>query len=99
MNREHLHLYEAAIVAAIFLGITGCRQDMQNQPEMIPLRHTTFFMDCRSRRQRVAGTIARSQPFPDGYLATGLLNGSEGDVLPFPVTIAILRRGQERFNI
>ncbi len=29
----------------------------------------------------------------------GLVNGKEGDGLPFPVTLQVLARGQERFNV
>jgi mono/diheme cytochrome c family protein len=80
-------------------ALTGCRQDMHDQPKMFPLRSTTFFPDGRSVRPQVQGTIARSQSESDDYFMTGMQNGAEGDGMPFPVTETVLRRGQERYNI
>lgn len=72
---------------------------MQNEPKMIPGRHSSFFADGRSGRQQVRGTIARGEFSDDTYLTTGLENGTEGKEMPYPVTWAVLKRGQERFNI
>ena len=35
----------------------------------------------------------------DSYFYTGLVDGKEGDGLPFPVTMQVLERGQERYNV
>lgn len=85
--------------ALVSIALAGCRQDMHNQPKMIPQRHTTFFSDGRSARQQVAGTVSRSQQIEASYLTTGLMNGAEGDAMPFPVKQAVMERGQERFNV
>jgi mono/diheme cytochrome c family protein len=77
----------------------GCRQDMQDQPKFFPQRGTTLYTDGRSVRPQVANTVARSQLNQDSYYATGLVDGKEGDGLPFPVTAQVLARGQERYNI
>lgn len=77
----------------------GCRQDMQDQPKFFPQRGTTFYADGRSVRPQVEGTVARGQLHEDTYFYTGLVNGKEGDMMPFPVTMEVLERGQERFNI
>lgn len=89
----------AGACASVSIAMSGCRQDMQNQPKMIPQRHTAFFSDGRSVRQQVAGTVARSERVGASYLTTGLINGAEGGELPFTATYAVLERGQERFNI
>ena len=71
--------FTKAVVAAVFINlILGCRQDMHNQPKMVPLRHTRFFTDGRSARQQVSGTVARSQSYEQNYLTTGRLDGVEG---------------------
>jgi len=77
----------------------GCRQDMQNQPKMIPQRGSEFFADGRSARPQVLGTVSRDQLHGDGYFYTGLVDGKEQDALPFPATIQVMERGQERYNI
>jgi mono/diheme cytochrome c family protein len=81
------------------LAVTGCRQDMHNQPKFYPQRGSTFFADGRSVRPQVENTIARGQQNEDSYFYTGFEHGQEGKGLPFPVTIDVLARGQERYNI
>ena len=92
-------LHRPGVWALVLVCATGCRQDMHNQPKMIPLRHTALFSDGRSARQQVPGTVSRSQEVEASYLTTGLIAGAEGNAMPFPVTRAVLARGQEQFNI
>jgi Cytochrome C oxidase, cbb3-type, subunit III len=86
-----------AMTATFFLA--GCRQDMQDQPKFFPQRGTDFYADGRSVRPQVENTVARNQLHEDGYFYTGLVNGKEGDGMPFPATIEVLERGQERYNV
>jgi hypothetical protein len=83
----------------VLLFAAGCRQDMQNQPRMFPQRGTTLFADGRSVRPQVEHTVARGQLYEDEYFYTGLMNGKEADMMPFPATMTVLARGQERFNV
>src|ERR1035438_796717 len=91
-------LLSAAMITAI-AALTGCRQDMHNQPKFVPQRGTSFFADGRSARPQVENTVARGQLHQDAYFETGLLNGKEQDMMPFPVTLQVIERGQERFNV
>jgi len=84
--------------------IAGCRQDMQDQPKIISQRGSEAFTDHRGARPQVANTVARCQLQDDSYFYTGVIQGANGyrqeqNMLPFPVTIDVLRRGHERFNI
>jgi cytochrome c5 len=72
---------------------------MHDQPKFIPQRGTDFYADGRSARPQVENTVARGQLHEDTYFYTGLQNGKEGDAMPFPVTMDVLERGQERYNI
>jgi mono/diheme cytochrome c family protein len=85
--------------AAALMFAAGCRQDMQDQPKMIPQRESQFFTDGRSARPQVLNTVARGQLREDEYFYTGLVNGKEQDALPFPATLQVLERGQERYNV
>ncbi|HEY9126749.1 MAG TPA: cytochrome c [Acidobacteriaceae bacterium] len=92
------------IGAGAMLSLAGCRQDMHNQPKMIPQRESVIFADHRSARPQVVNTVARGQLKEDGYFYTGTVEGANGyreerDALPFPATMAVLERGEERFNI
>jgi mono/diheme cytochrome c family protein len=79
--------------------LTGCRQDMQDQPREFPQRSTTLFADGRSARPQVVNTVARSQNDAGSYFLTGMINGKEGDGMPLPVNADLLARGQERYNV
>jgi mono/diheme cytochrome c family protein len=96
-------LAQALLMVPVLLLASSCRgpmiQDMLNQPKFIPLRENTFYPDLRSARAPVEGTVARGQLEDDSLLYTGMIDGKEADVFPFPITEADLARGRERFNI
>ncbi|HEX3469970.1 MAG TPA: cytochrome c [Silvibacterium sp.] len=100
-NRIGAHFLRALTfcAAAALMFAAGCRQDMQDQPKMIPQRQSVFFNDGRSVRPQVEHTVARGQLREDEFFYTGLVNGKEQDALPFAVTLQVLQRGQERFNV
>jgi mono/diheme cytochrome c family protein len=72
---------------------------MSVEPKYDPLEPSDFFADGMSARPRIPGTVARGEANLTGFLATGKINGQIGDGFPFPVTNAVMDRGQERFNI
>lgn len=87
-------------VALVALGLSGCRQDMQDQPKYIPLRPSGFFADGRSARPLVPGTVARGHLEDDTAYYTG--KGPDGkfvESFPLAVDQALIERGEERFNI
>jgi len=84
---------------AATLMMSGCRQDMHDQPKYIPLRESAFFNDVRSARPVVEGTVARGQLQDDPLLYTGKVNGADATVFPFRVDEIVMARGQERFDI
>jgi mono/diheme cytochrome c family protein len=81
------------------LALAGCRQDMHDQPRFKPLAKSDFYADLRSARPQVEGTVARGQLNADTYFYTGYVGKDPGDYMPFPATVDVLARGQQRFNI
>jgi len=81
------------------LVLSGCRQDMHDQPKYIPLRESTFFIDARSARPLLEGTIARGHLHDDELLYGGKVNGRDATMFPFRVDAAVMARGRERFDI
>jgi mono/diheme cytochrome c family protein len=77
----------------------GCRQDMHNQPNYSALEESTFFADGQASRPLVEGTVARGHLNEDTLLYTGKEGDDNATMFPFPVTEAVMARGQERFNI
>jgi mono/diheme cytochrome c family protein len=97
------NLIALAGLGALLL-VAGCRQDMQNQPKIIAQRGSAMFADHRGARPQVVNTVARGQLRDDSYFYTGVTQGANGyreeqNLLPFPATLEVLKRGEERFNI
>ena len=89
----------AALTAAAVL-LSGCDlQDMYRQPKTEPYMSSSVFPDGTSARPLEADTVARGHLRTNEVLYTGKLNGKEVDALPFPLTKAVLLRGQDRFDI
>jgi mono/diheme cytochrome c family protein len=74
--------------------LTGCRQDMANQPKHRALSPAAFFDDGRSERPLVEGTVARGSLEQDA-----LALPKDSNAYPLPLTQALLERGAERYNI
>jgi mono/diheme cytochrome c family protein len=74
--------------------------DMDSQPKYKAQAASVFFADGRANRPAPPGTIAHGKLNEDDVLTTGRDAG--GNLIksnPVPLTEALLKRGQERFNI
>jgi mono/diheme cytochrome c family protein len=78
---------------------SGCRQKMANAARYDPLEASDFFADGMSARPRIAGTVARGEITADPFFDSGRKNGQVADGFPMPVTIDLVNRGQNRFDI
>jgi mono/diheme cytochrome c family protein len=95
-----LHPPSSIVVFGLALSaIAGCRQQMADQPRYDPLEASTFFKDGQSARPLPPGTVARGELRLDAHLYHGIAAGVPARSFPFPVTLQVLRRGQERFDI
>jgi hypothetical protein len=84
---------------ALLVAATGCRQNMHDQHKVKTLGPSTFFADGQGARPIPAHTVARGD-LREGFAFTGLgADNKPVAQMPFPVTRALLLRGQERFNI
>lgn len=82
------------------LGLTtGCRMDMHDQPKYQSYEASNFFPDGSASRVPPEGTVAQGELRDDDLLYTGKLKGQDSELFPFPITLDVLKRGQERFNI
>jgi len=87
------------VMLLVLLLLAGCRQKMADQPRYEPLGRSTFFDDERAARPLVEGTVARDHLRTDEHLYQGKQRGNLVDTFPFPVTLAVLSRGRERYDI
>ncbi|MBM3263118.1 MAG: cytochrome c [candidate division Zixibacteria bacterium] len=95
MNR----MKSSLICALLIAGLAACRQDMHDQPKSDPLEKSVFFKDGRASRPLVEGTVARGHLKLDEHFYTGKVNGVLATTFPFPVTMEVLQRGRDRFDI
>jgi hypothetical protein len=95
---RHAH-WRLLAVAALLAAGAACRQDMHDQPSYTPLEPSAFFEDGRSSRPLPDGTVARGHLREDAEFYTGRAGDKPLETFPFPITMEVLKRGQERFNI
>ncbi|MEP7071672.1 MAG: cytochrome c [Verrucomicrobiota bacterium] len=83
------------------LALTGCRQDMYNQPKAKTYSKSDFFSDGTNARQLPAYTVEYHRAGENEALDTGLRDGVLLTTLPPPLTLTpeLLRRGRERYDI
>ncbi|MDZ4774126.1 MAG: cytochrome c [Planctomycetota bacterium] len=86
-----------ALVGA--LALSGCRQDMHDQPKYKAGGASAFFADGRNDRPLVKDTVARGRLNEDDHLYRGKVDGKAAETYPFEITAAILQRGRERYAI
>jgi cytochrome c5 len=72
---------------------------MANQARYDPLEPSDFFADGMAARPRIEGTVARGDISGNPFFDTGKINGQVGDGFPMPVTLDLVNRGQDRFNV
>jgi mono/diheme cytochrome c family protein len=76
-------------------------QDMDAQIKIKAQQPSALFLDGRGMRPPVDGAIARGDLMEDEHFHKGVSGGQWASAFPRQVTVdlALLRRGQERFNI
>lgn len=80
---------------------------MHNQNKVEPFEASTFFEDGQGSRQLPAGTVPRGAYGQKIAPYTGLVEPGSAVIVPAhgsdqktpPVTLAMIRRGQERYNV
>jgi Cytochrome C oxidase, cbb3-type, subunit III len=92
-------LHFTCVALTTLTATVGCRQDMHDQPKYEAFEASTFFQDGRASRPLVPGTVARGQLREDTHLYEGTIGGKPAETFPFRVTLQVLQRGQERYNI
>ena len=99
---EHLRVRVIPMLVILLLMTIppgGCRQQMADQPHQRPLEVSNFFDDRMASRPIEPGTVARSGGEGNFHALSGKIDGKLTDAFPFEVTMDVLKRGQERYEI
>lgn len=83
---------------ALTLILSACGRNMFDQPRADALQASPFFADGSANRPPIDGTVSRERGAIDPAFFGGpdLISTSE---LPFELSLGLLQRGQERYNI
>ncbi len=76
------------------------KHGMENQPKYLPQGPSAFFVDGAAMRTPVPGTVARGELMDDTEFYFGVT--ADGDTVkhvPIPITMKLLKRGRERYDI
>jgi mono/diheme cytochrome c family protein len=87
----------ALCLAAV--STAGCRQNMHNQNKVEPYEPSAFYTDGQASRQVPDGTVPRGAYGHKIAPYTGLAVEAPPPAGPPQVTMALLKRGQERYNV
>lgn len=99
MSRRQERRFVFGLCFLLAIGmLSGCRQDMHDQPKYKDYRASKFFDDQRSARPPIEGTVARGRLNDDEAFFTGTAAGALLQDLPFPLDRDALTRGRERYN-
>jgi mono/diheme cytochrome c family protein len=97
----HLGGQATLILIAILAvaAVTGCRQEMYDQPKYKDLRRSDFFADQRQARPLPEGTVARGALGDDSRVFAGRAGDALVTEFPVHVDAALLARGRQRYDI
>lgn len=73
--------------------------DMDFQEKYKAQAPSSLFADGRAMRPQVEGTVAVGQLDEDDHFYRGMVDGKPATTFPMKVTMPVMLRGQERFNI
>jgi mono/diheme cytochrome c family protein len=93
------NLRRVGLVVVSLVLLAGCQGRMKDQPRVEPYEASAFFSDGQGSRPLVANTVPREGFTEDMTFLTGMDNGSPATAIPMPVTLDVIQRGQERYNI
>ena len=88
-----------AMLLAVVLLLAGCGRNMVDQPNLRPLQGSEFFADGAGMRPPVEGTVSRREGAVDPVFLTGQDANGLVTELPVALTLELLQRGQERYDI
>src|SRR5215510_12136046 len=91
----------SAISIAMFLALlalASCRQNMANEPRYSTFQESGFFPNGSSARPLPEGTVPQERE-RNTHLVKGTVDGQPAPAFPFPVTLDVVQRGRQRFDI
>ncbi len=93
------HFCGALVAVTGMLALSACKENMYEQPKFLPDQRNYYFPQEQVDRKPVANTVPRG-PIDDGFpFYTGETGGVLATTFPVPVTLDLVSRGREEFEI
>lgn len=87
-------------LAVLLVLVTGCHQDMYDQPRYKKAyMHSEFFADGMAARPRIPETVSQQTVIDDEHFYSGKVNGEFVTTFPYTMTAAIIRSGGTLYGI
>ena len=100
MRRAAARSARAAVLAAgLALLLAACGNNMADQPNLRAQQGSAFFADGSGARPPVEGTVSRAVGAIDPAFFTGQQDGALATELPIELSVELLQRGQQRYDI
>jgi mono/diheme cytochrome c family protein len=97
LKKSRAPAWIALLIAAALLA--GCALTLRDQPRLEPFEASAFFADGAAMRLPPADTVARGQLALDEHLHNGRVGGTFAPTFPYTVTLEMMERGRERYDI
>jgi len=104
--RGNTNLATGLSAALLLCLLTGCTRDgrfqaisMWNESRLKPLEESPALAGTSSSATLVPGSVARGEAPADAMAVSGRAGGKLTTRFPYPITEAVVKRGQERFNV
>lgn len=88
-----------SVASVLLMALAGCHTDMWQQPKLKAQSENRFFPDGKTDRTPVANTVAVGNLRADETFFTGKQNNKPVAQIPVPVTLELLKRGQQQYNV
>ncbi|MFO7530958.1 MAG: cytochrome c [Candidatus Limnocylindrales bacterium] len=89
----------AVLAAGLALLLAACGNNMVDQPKLAAQQGSAFFADGSGARPPVEGTVSRAVGAIDPAFFTGQQGGALATELPIELSVELLQRGQQRYDI
>jgi mono/diheme cytochrome c family protein len=89
----------AALVLAALVLLVGCGRNMADQPRLGPAQASRFFEGGSGNLPLPEGTVSRQRGGVDPVFFTGQTETGLATELPIELTLGLVQRGQERYDI
>jgi mono/diheme cytochrome c family protein len=97
--RHSRSLPTVTLVMMAALALTACKRNMYEEPKFLPDQQNYYFPKEPADRQPVAHTVSSAPLDENPVFDTGMTGATLATAFPMPVTLDLVAKGREEFDI